>query len=280
MKAPPFAYARPGSVTEAIAILAADPEAKVIAGGQSLVPLLAMRLARPSTLVDIARIAELSYLRHDGAAVHIGAALRQRDLERSAEARAVPLLVAVLPHIGHREVRNRGTVGGSLAHADPAAELPAVAVTLGATLLAQGPGGERSISARDFFLGPFETALREDEVLTGIRVPAARPGDRFAFEEVARRHGDFALCGVAAAVHVADDRATQVSLGLLGVAGRPLSIDVTEAVTAGADLAGIGADIASRITPAGDLHASAGYRRRLARELVVRCLSRTLGAVR
>lgn len=280
MKAPPFAYARPGSVTEAIAVLAADPEAKVIAGGQSLVPLLAMRLARPSTLVDIARIAELSYLRHDAAAVHIGAALRQRDLERSAEARAVPLLAAVLPHIGHREVRNRGTVGGSLAHADPAAELPVVAVTLDATLLAQGPGGERSISARDFFLGPFETALREDEVLTGIRVPAARPGDRFAFEEVARRHGDFALCGVAAAVHVADDRVARASLGLLGVAERPLAIDVTEAVAAGADLAGIGADIAGRLTPAGDLHASVGYRRRLARELVVRCLSRTLGAVR
>lgn len=276
MKAPPFGYVRPGSVAEAIGVLEADEDAKVLAGGQSLVPMLAMRLARPSTLVDISRIGELAGLRRDDGTVRVGAAVRQRDLERSAEAGAVPLLPAALPHVGHREVRNAGTIGGSLAHADPAAELPAVAVALGATMLVRGPGGERSIGAGDFFRGPFETALGGAEVLTEVRFPAAVPGDRFAFDEVARRHGDFALCGVAAAVHVEDGRVTRASLGLLGVAGHPVAADVTDAAAAGTSPREIGALVAGDLAPPGDLHASAGYRRRLAEVLTARCLSRTL----
>lgn len=280
MKAPPFGYVRPGSVAEAIEVLARDDDAKIIAGGQSLVPLLAMRLTRPSTLVDISRLGELSYLRRDGDTVHIGAAVRQRDLERSAEARAMPLLAACLPHVGHREVRNRGTIGGSLCHADPAAELPAAAVALQVTLVLQGPGGTRTVSARDFFQGPFDTVLGSGEVLTGIRVPVAAAGDRFAFDEVARRHGDFALCGAAAAVRVEDGNVARASLGLLGVAGRPLAFDVTDALQTGASPREIGADVAGRLTPPGDLHASADYRRRLAGVLAARCLTRTLGAAR
>ena len=276
MKAPPFGYLRPGSVAEAIRALEADEDAKLLAGGQSLVPMLAMRLARPSTLVDISRLSELSGVRRDNGTVRVGAAVRQRDLQRSAEARAVPLLPAVLPHIGHREVRNAGTVGGSLAHADPAAELPAVAVALGADLLVRGPGGQRSVGARDFFRGPFETALADGEMLAEVIFPAGVPGDRYAFEEVARRHGDFALCGVAAAVHLDAGEVTRARLGLLGVAGHPVAVDVTDAAASGASPREIGADVARSLAPPGDLHASASYRRRLAGVLIARCLSRAL----
>jgi carbon-monoxide dehydrogenase medium subunit len=275
MKAPPFAYMRPLSAAEAVRVLAGDPEAKIIAGGQSLVPMLAMRLARPSVLVDIGRLGELAELRRDGGMIRVGAAVRQRDLERSPEGAAVPLVAAALPYVGHREVRNRGTVLGSLAHADPAAELPAVAMALDATLIARGPQAQREIPARDFFQGPFETALNGDEVLAEARFPAAAAGDRFAFEEVARRHGDFALCGVAAAVHAETGR---ITLGLFGVAGRPLAIDVTGKVAAGAAPREIGAEVAGDLDPPGDLHASAGYRRRLASVLMARCLARALGA--
>lgn len=274
MKAPPFAYLRVRSTAEAVRVLSGDPEAKIIAGGQSLVPMLAMRLARPSVLVDIGRLGELATLHRDGGVIRVGAAVRQRDLERSPEAAAVPLVAAALPYVGHREIRNRGTVVGSLAHADPAAELPAVAVALDATLVASGPNGQREIPARDFFAGPFETALGGDEVLAEARFPAAAAGDRFAFEEVARRHGDFALCGVAAAVHAQTRR---ITLGLFGVAGGPLAIDVTGRVRAGAAPREIGADVAEGLDPPGDLHATAGYRRRLASVLIARCLGRVLG---
>lgn len=277
MKAPPFGYTRVRSAAEVVRVLADDPEAKVIAGGQSLVPMLVMRLARPSVLVDISRLGELATLRHEGGIVRVGAAVCQRDLERSPECTAVPLVAAALPYLGHREVRNRGTVVGSLAHADPAAELPAVAVALDATLMARGPHGERETRARDFFEGPFETRLNSDEVLTEVRFPAAATGDRFAFEEVARRHGDFAICGVAAAVHVEAGRMTRATFGLCGVADRPLAIDVLDKVAAGAAPREIGADVASNIDPPADLHASASYRRRLAAVLMARCLARAVG---
>jgi carbon-monoxide dehydrogenase medium subunit len=277
MKAPPFGYTRARSAAEAISVLAGDPEARIIAGGQSLAPMLVMRLARPSVLVDISRLGELATLRHEGGIVRVGAAVRQRDLERSPAVAAVPLVAAALPCVGHREVRNRGTVVGSLAHADPAAELPAVAVALDATLVACGPHGEREIRARDFFEGPFETGLNTDEVLTEVRFPAAAAGDHFAFEEVARRHGDFALCGVAAAVHVETGRVTHATFGLFGVAGRPLAIDVTDKVAAGAAPREIGADVASNLDPPGDMHATTSYRRLLASVLMARGLARALG---
>lgn len=280
MKAAPFAYARAGDVAEALGILAGDPEAKVIAGGQSLVPMLAMRLARPTTLVDINGIDALTRLDADAAGLRIGAVVRQRDLERDPRARTAPLLTAALPNIGHRELRNRGTVCGSLAHADPAAELPAVAVTLNATLTVCGASGERRIAARDFFTGPLQTALAPGELLTSVHFPAARPGDGFAFAEVARRHGDFALCGVAAAVHHRSGVPESATVGLFGVADTPLAVDVTGQVRdAGGDperLRRVGEDVAAGLSPTGDLHGSADYRRRLAAALVARCLARAL----
>ncbi len=276
MKAAPFAYRSVSSVTEALDALAADPEAKVLAGGQSLVPMLAMRLARPTALIDVNHVDELTGLRRDGAWVQVGALVRQRDLERSAEVAAIPAAAMALPYVGHRELRNRGTVGGSLAHADPAAELPAVAVTLGAVLVARGAGGQREIPARDFFTGPLQTALRPGELLTAVRFPAARPGDSFAFEEVARRHGDFAICGVMAAVHRENHQVTSATVGLFGVGDRPVAVNVTEAVTAGTDAADIGRQVADGLSPSGDFHASASYRRRLAAALTGRCLDRAL----
>ena len=278
MKAAPFAYARVADVAEAVGLLADDPEAKVIAGGQSLVPMLAMRLARPSTLVDINHVDPLARLDADGAGLRIGAVVRQRDLERAPETASVPLLTAALPHIGHRELRNRGTVCGSLAHADPAAELPAVAVTLGATLAVAGPAGRRDIAARDFFAGPLQTTLADGELLTAVRFPAARPGDGFAFAEVARRHGDFALCGVAAAVHVGSGAIESATVGLFGVADTPLAVDVSEPAAAAGDdqdlLRRLGEDVAAGLSPTGDLHGGGPYRQRLAAAIVARCLAR------
>lgn len=280
MKAVPFAYARVSGVAEALDILSGDPEAKVLAGGQSLVPMLAMRLARPSMLVDINHVGPLTRLDADAAGLRIGAVVRQRDLERAPETKAVPLLAAALPHIGHRELRNRGTVCGSLAHADPAAELPAVAVTLNATLTVSGTSGERRIAARDFFTGPLQTALGPSELLTAARFPAARPGDGFAFAEVARRHGDFALCGVAAAVHLGPAGIDSATVGLFGVADTPLAVDVTErARAAGGDpdrLRQAGEDVAADLSPADDLHGSGPYRRRLAAVLIARSLARAI----
>jgi carbon-monoxide dehydrogenase medium subunit len=280
VKAPPFTYSRPTSVGEAIEALAADPEAKTLAGGQSLVPMLVMRLARPTTLVDINQLGELAELEKQGSALRVGTLVRQRDLERHPLAADVPLLAAALPHVGHRELRNRGSVGGSIAHADPAAELPAVAVTLGATLTARGPGGQRDIPAAEFFTGPFQTTLTAGELLTAARFPTARPGDGFAFDEVARRHGDFAICGLAAAVHIEGGRLTAATLGLFGVGDVPVRIEVTDLVSeADPDeqrLAEIGRQVAERISPSGDLHGSAGYRKRLAATLTARCLHRAL----
>ncbi|MGH3342054.1 MAG: FAD binding domain-containing protein [Carbonactinosporaceae bacterium] len=295
MKPAPFAYLRAGGIDEAVAAVAEDGEARVLAGGQSLVPMLAMRLARPTTLVDINGVPGLAgLLRRDGE-LCVGTLVRQRDLECSREAASVPLLAAALPHIGHRELRNRGTVGGSIAHADPAGELPAVAVTLDATVVARGPQGERRIRAREFFTGPLQTALAEGELLTAALFPTARSGDGFAFEEVARRRGDFALCGVAVAVHVevvdggvdgggVGGSVESATVGVFGVAPAPVTFDVS-ALVGGAPpgrgrLREAGEQVASWLTPGSDVHASAGYRRRLAAVLVSRCLAGALADAR
>lgn len=280
MKAAPFQYFRAASVAEAVDALAGEPTAKVLAGGQSLVPMLAMRLARPRVLVDINRVGALTGLCRDDTGLRVGALVRQRDLELDPRAAAVPLVAAALPYIGHRELRNRGTVCGSIAHADPAAELPAVAATLDASLTVSGPAGEREVSARDFFVGPLQTTLRHDEVLTAVRFPVAGPGDGFAFEEVARRHGDFALCGAAVAVHRDGEAPASATVGLFGVGERPVTFEVAarlrETAPTEAALRAIGEDIAAKLTPSDDLHAGAGYRRRLAATLTARCLRRAL----
>jgi 2-furoyl-CoA dehydrogenase FAD binding subunit len=281
VKAAPFAYERPASLDAALEILR-TPGAKVIAGGQSLVPMMAMRLVRPSVLVDLADVdpPALGGIRDEGGVVEIGAMVRQRALERwDGLGRRLPLVAAALPWVGHRETRNRGTVGGSLAHADPAAELLLVAATLEAELLVRGDDGERAIPAGEFAAGPFQTAVGEEELLTAVRIPVAREGEGFAFDEIARRHGDFALCGVAVALRRSGDAVTRARVGLMGVGPMPQVHDVTELLQDGdgaapSRWAATGAALAERLDPSGDMHASAGYRRRLARVLVTRCLER------
>ncbi|WP_328309454.1 FAD binding domain-containing protein [Actinomycetospora sp. NBC_00405] len=272
MKAAPFAYHRPDSVDEAVDALAGG-DAKVLAGGQSLVPVLAMRLGRPGTLVDITRLPGLDDLEVTGGVLRIGAAVRQRTVERSEAARAVPLIGRAMPFVGHRELRSRGTVCGSLAHADPAAELPAVAACLDATVVLRGPRGTREVPARELVVGAMTTAAGPDELITEVRFPAAASGDGFGFAEIARRHGDFALAGVA--VHVRRDGGA--TLAAFGVSDRPVVRDVTALLGTDPTEAGLrpatDALADEIVDTAGDSHGSRGYRARLlgvlaARELV------------
>jgi carbon-monoxide dehydrogenase medium subunit len=269
VKSAPFRYERPGTLDDALELLG-DPDAKAIAGGQSLVPMMAMRLARPRVLVDLRDVAGLGAVEQRDGELETGAMVRQRALERRAElAGELPLVAAAIPHIGHREVRNRGTIGGSIAHADPAAELGLVAATLGATVVAHGSEGRREIAADQFVRGPFQTALRSDELLTSVRWPTVRAGDGFAFAEIARRHGDFALCGVAVQLSAGGGTAT-ARVGLMGVGPAPLVRELK--LTGDDDLAQLADGLAGELEPSGDMHASAEYRRRLARVLVERCL--------
>jgi len=268
VKAAPFAYVRPGSVPDVVAELAAGAgeDAKILAGGQSLMPVLAMRLGRPGVLVDINAVPDLGAVTVAGGTVRVGATVRQREAQSAPETENVPLLRMSLPWVGHREIRGRGTVCGSLAHADPAAELPAVACCLGATLSVVSVRGHREIAARDFFAGPLTTVLEPDELLQAVSFPAAAPGDGFGFAEVARRHGDFALAGVA----VRAGPGGEATVACFGVADRPVVWD-------GADRAGA-ADFAAEAVTAGDAQAGTGYRRHLIRQLIVAELDRATAA--
>jgi carbon-monoxide dehydrogenase medium subunit len=269
VKAAPFDYARPTELDSALELLH-RPGAKALAGGQSLLAMMAMRLARPRLLVDLGAVDGLAGIASRNGTMAVGAMTPQRDLEQDADAAAaLPLVAAALPHVGHREIRNRGTIGGSIAHADPSAELPLVAAVLRATLVAHGPGGERELPADDFATGPFTTRLADDELLVRIELPRARAGDGYAFDEVARRHGDYALCGVACHVRVEDGRVAGARVGVLGTGPTPVVRDLDGAPAADAAEA-----LAAELEPADDMHASASYRRRLARVLVARCLER------
>ncbi len=266
MKAAPFRYERPDSLEQALELLG-DPESKALAGGQSLVPMMAMRLARPRMLVDLSQLAELAQIEEQDGELGTGAMVRQRSLERLVDlARKVPLLAAALPHVGHREIRNRGTIGGSIAHADPAAELGLVAATLRAKIVARGADGSRDIAAEELVTGPFSTQLASDELLLSVRWPKAGAGDGFAFAEVARRHGDFALCGTAVHVRRSDHGIELARVGLLGVGPTPVVHEVTTAVgDRGSEqrIGDVAAELSERVQPSSDMHASAGYRRRL-----------------
>jgi 2-furoyl-CoA dehydrogenase FAD binding subunit len=269
VKAAPFRYGRPCNLDEALELLQ-DEDAKPLAGGQSLIPMMAMRLARPSVLVDLSAIAELDGIERRDRELVTGAMTRQRALERRpGVAQELPLMAAALPYVGHREIRNRGTVGGSIAHADPAAELGLVAATLRATIVAEGPDGRREVPADHFVSGPFQTALAPGELLTAVRWPLAQPEDRFAFAEVARRYGDFALCGVAVHLHGRGKPRT-VRVGLLGVGPAPVVHDAQVRDAEG--IAELAEQIASGLDPSSDMHATAGYRQRLAGVLLERCL--------
>jgi carbon-monoxide dehydrogenase medium subunit len=278
VKAAAFAYERPKDVKQAMDLLA-DPDAKPLAGGQSLIPMMAMRLARPRTLVDVAVLEELRQVEWGDDSVEIGAAVTQRRLERSPEVRErVPFLAAVIPFVGHREIRNRGTVGGTIAHADPGGEVPTAAALLDASLTVRGASGTRTLRGREFFTGPYQSQLGPGDLLTSIRFPTARAGDGFAFEEVARRHGDYALCGVGVHVRRRGDGVELARIGLLGLGQAPLVLDAEEQLgDAGGDperLRSVAERLAEPLQPSGDMHGSSEYRRRLARVLIARCLER------
>ncbi len=267
----PFEYTRAGSVDEAIGLLAErGDEAKLLAGGHSLLPLMKLRLALPVVLVDIGRIGDLSFVQGDGDTVRIGALTRHHDLATSAlAAEQVPLLAHVAGQIGDPQVRHRGTIGGSLAHGDPASDLPAALLALRATLVARGPGGERQIAADDFFIGFLETALAPDEIITEVRVPAV-PGVGWAFEKFNRRAQDWAIVGVTA---VLTDGNAGPGVGLVNMGSQPLrAAGVEEALRSGSSVADAAARADEGTEPPDDLNASPAYRRHLARVLVRRAL--------
>jgi aerobic carbon-monoxide dehydrogenase medium subunit len=288
MKPAVFEYFRPQSLAEALALLSEyGSEAKPLAGGQSLIPAMNFRLATPSVLVDLNRLRELSYVNDAAGSVAIGAMTRQRVVETSELiASRVPLLAQTMPYIAHLAIRNRGTIGGSLAHADPAAELPAVMLALDAEFRVSHKDGHRHVAADDFFTGLFSTALKPGELLTEVKIPARPPRCGFAFQEVSRRHGDFALVGVAASVEVDDrGRCTAARISLLSVGDRPtLSGQAARALigqmpTAEAVRAAATAAATEDIDPTSDIHASAGYRRQLANVLTRRTLERAFAQV-
>jgi aerobic carbon-monoxide dehydrogenase medium subunit len=282
MKPPAFEYHRPTSVEEALAALAeVGHDGKVLAGGQSLVPLLNMRLAAPAHLVDVNRLAELAYVRCDTDAVRVGALARHATVEHDPAARdAVPLLRQALEHVAHPTIRNRGTVVGSLVHADPAGELPAVLVLLGGTVeLASatpgGNGGRRMVPASEFFVGPLESVVRAGELATAAVFPRPPARSGSAWRELSRRHGDYALCGVGVLVTLdADRRVEAAGAAFISVAPTPLLVDLTEALGGrphdAADWAAAGTLAASAVDPEDDIHATAAYRRHLAGVLTAR----------
>jgi CO/xanthine dehydrogenase FAD-binding subunit len=284
VKPAPFAYHRASSVEEALSLLTEGGwEAKLLAGGQSLVPAMNFRLAQPATLIDLNPIPDLGFIREEEGMVRLGALVRHAGLERSALiARRLPLITETMPHVAHPQIRTRGTLGGTIAHADPAAELPAVMLVLGARLVLQGPEGRRTLDAAEFFTGLFGTALEEGEMIVEVEVPL--PGTRTggAFDEIARRHGDYGMAGCAATVTLHEDGSiAEARISLLGVGDAPiLAAEATQlagATPSEALFAEAARAIAAALDPPSDIHASADYRRRLVEVLVRRLLPRAAG---
>ena len=284
MKLPPVGYEAPETVSEAVELLAEhQDEASVLAGGQSLIPLLALRLAHPAVLIDINGVDELSGVSAADGWVAIGAMTREYVAEESGTvASAVPLLAAALPLIGHEAIRSRGTIGGSLAHADPAAELPAVARALDAEFVVRGQSGERVVPAAEWFEGYLTTSRQPDELLTGVRFPAAGPDTGVSFQEVARRHGDFAMVGLATSVTLSGGVISDARLAFAGVSDVPARASGAEELLAGQRPSAELFDEAARraaagIDPPADLHGSAEYRKKVAAALVRRGLRAAVG---
>ncbi len=283
MKAAPFEYSRAADIDEACAWLAADDGARVIAGGQTLVPMMVMRQARPTRLIDINRIAALSYIRKDGDGVAIGATTRQCVAERDALVAAqVPLLARAIPFIGHGATRARGTIGGSLANADPAAELALIAVTLDAVLSTRADGQTTDIPARDFFIGPMITTLPAGACLTGVRFPVWRGKIGVGFHEVNARRSDFAFVSAAAQVELGDDgKAKRIAIGVGAATDFPMRLEAAEKQLIGTslDADAVRAAVEAALTdiePLADLHATAEYRRRAAVHLARRAIADAL----
>jgi CO/xanthine dehydrogenase FAD-binding subunit len=288
VKPPVFEYHVADSLDQALSLLADyGDEAKPLAGGQSLIPLLNFRLARPAALIDLNHIDVLTGITRTDGALRIGAMTRQRALERDANVRQfAPLVVETMPHVAHPQIRNRGTVGGSLAHAEPAAELPAVMITLGARLHLRSKRADRWLSADEFFTGLFATALQTGELLTTVEIPTLPERTGYAFEELARRHGDFALLGVAAAVTVDETgacRAARITLVNPGAGAERMQRAASSLIGRAIDDAAAraaGEIAAADLTATGDVHASPAYRRQLARVLTRRTLLRAFERAR
>jgi len=286
MKPAPFEYVRPGSLAEACELLAGDEDARIIAGGQTLVPMLAMRLARPTRLVDILRLEELRGIRTEGDVLVIGAVTRQVEAERSKTVqRALPLLIKALPWVGHPPTRNRGTVGGSIANADPSAEIPLIAVTLGAEIEIESPSGRTAMSADEFFIGPMLTSVMPGDCVRAVRFPVwSHPRTGTGFHEVSARQSDFAFVAAAAQIALDEEgRCLDAALGLGGVGDRALRIDVSSLIGQDPACAGI-SDLVRAATEdleaSSDLHATASYRRRVAAVLATRALEDAIADAR
>jgi CO/xanthine dehydrogenase FAD-binding subunit len=276
MKPASFEYVRPDSLAEACELLADDEDARVIAGGQTLVPMLAMRLARPARLIDILRLPELAGIREEVGFVVVGATTRQAHAERDPVIRAsVPMLARVLPWVGHPPTRNRGTIGGSIANADPSAEIPLVAVTLRAEIMLATTNGPKSIPANDFFIGPMLTSIHQGDCVSSIRFPVwPRKRIGVGFFEISARKSDFAFVAAAAQVALDEDgRCLDAALGVGGVGDRPLKLDVSPLVGTALDPAAVTEAVNAALAgldTMSDLHASAAYRRRVATALCIR----------
>ena len=281
MKPPPFDYFAADCIEAAIQALAdAGGDGKIIAGGQSLMPMLNFRLLRPSILIDINRIPDLAYVHDDGDEIRIGPLTRHRVLETSdLIAKQFPVLHEAMGYVAHLAIRNRGTIGGSLSHADPAAELPMMSLLLDARLEVQSNAGRRTIEARDFFLGALTTALEDGDMLVEVRLPKLQEGTGWAFEEVARRSGDFALASVAVIMSSDGDRVSDLRIGMMGVGETPMRATEAENILTGQryseDVVAAAVDaIRAAVEPNTDLHASADYRRHLVGILAQQALAK------
>lgn len=279
MKAADFAYAKPATVDEALTLLAQHgDEARPLAGGQSLVPTLNMRLASPALLVDLNGIPELAGITRADGIVRIGAMTRHREVGESPVIRErLPLLAAAMPHIAHPAIRNRGTIGGSVALGDPATEWPACCLALGATVLVRGPGGDRRIAAEDFFLGLYATALEAGEILCAIEIPVPAPDAVWAFDELARRHGDYALAGLAATARRTGGGLADVRLAFFGVGDRPVLARAAATALEGGDVKAAQDALAAELDPPDDVAVRGATRRHLARVLLGRVAGRLAG---
>jgi aerobic carbon-monoxide dehydrogenase medium subunit len=279
VKPAPFAYHAPETVADVAGLLAQyGDSAKPLAGGQSLVPMLSLRLTSFAHLIDLNKVTGLGGIERNNGHLRVGAMVRQATAEHSeAVATSVPLLSRALPLIGHFQIRNRGTIGGSVAHADPASELPAVALALDATIEAAGPGGTRRIAAADFFVSTWQTSLGDAEILTAIDFPVWSGRCGFAVEEIARRHGDFALVGATVGVQHDGERITKAAIAFFGVGGTPVRAhDAEAALLAGSDLDAVAALAAAGLHPTGDIHATGAYRKQVAAVIVKRALTRAI----
>ncbi len=284
MKAARFAYHVPGSVEEAVSLLGAfGSDAKVLAGGQSLVPMMALRLARPEQLIDINRVANLDEVQLADRVLAVGATTRHVSLMKDSRiAGPVPLLAKAAPHIGHFQIRNRGTLGGSVAHADPSAELPAVTLALDAEFDVTGPGGSRRIPAAEFFMSTFVTALEAEEMIVSVDFPLWSPGAGFAVAEAARRNGDFALAGAVCGVELSQGCISRAAIALIGMDSVPVRAEAAERELAGAEVAGldpaeVGWQAVNGTDPPADVHAGSAYRKKVGAAMVGRALSEAIG---